>query len=179
LCDDLDCVDGTSEESACVDSILENGLLRVEKEDMPWSRAILLAVAAIIGEVRVGGDDAWVLFNGVCNIFFSPMDAFAVAIGALLIFLGAIFNFIFGLISAFALAFGRGVDFAFGGAFVVFFSFFFADVVVVFSNTFCWISAFALDFGGGVDFDFRGAFVVFFSFIVADVVVLFQILSVG
>jgi hypothetical protein len=108
---------------------LENGLLRAKKEDVPWSRAILLAVAAILGEVRVGGDDTCVLFDGVCNILFCPMDVFAVARGALLIFLEEIFNFIFGLISALALAFGRGVDFAFGGAFVVFFSFFFDDVV--------------------------------------------------
>jgi hypothetical protein len=96
---------------------------------VPWSRALLLAVAAILGEVRVGGDDTWVLFDAVCNVFFCPMDAFAVASGALLIFLGEIFNFIFGLISALALAFGRGVDFACGGAFIVFFSFFFADAV--------------------------------------------------
>jgi hypothetical protein len=158
---------------ACVDSILENGLLRAEKEDVPWSRAILLAVAAILGEVRVGGDDTWVLFDGICNIFFCPTDAFAVARGALLIFLGAIFNFIFGLISALALAFGRGVDFAFGGVFVVFFSFFFADVVVFFTNNFGWIIALALAFGGDVDFAFGGAFFVFFSFFVADVVVVF------
>jgi hypothetical protein len=91
LCDDLDCGDGTSEESACVDSILENGLLRAEKEDVPWSRAILLAVDAILGQMRIGGDDT-----------FCPMDAFAVACGALLIFLEPIFNFIFGLISALA-----------------------------------------------------------------------------
>jgi hypothetical protein len=99
------------------------------------------------------------------------MDAFAVAGGALVIFLGAIFNFIFGLISALALAFGRGVDFAFGGAFVVFFSFFFSGVF--FPNNFGSIIAFALAFGGGVDFTFQGAFVVFFSFFVADVVVVF------
>jgi hypothetical protein len=86
--------------------------------------------------VRVGGDDTWVLFDGVCNILFCPMDAIAVAPGALLILLGAIFNFIFGLMGALALAFGRDVDFAFGGAFIVFFvfSFFVADIVVVFSN---------------------------------------------
>jgi hypothetical protein len=91
--------------------------------------------------VRVGGDDTWVLFDGICNIFFFPMDAFAVARGALLIFLGAIFNFIFGWMGALTLAFGRGVDFAFGGAFLIFFFFFFfffsffvADAVVVFSN---------------------------------------------
>jgi hypothetical protein len=171
LCDGLDCGDGTSEESACVDSILENGLLRAEKEDVPWSREILLAVAAMLGVVLVGGDYTWVLFDGVCNIFFCPMDAFAVASGALIIFCEAIFNFIFGLIIAFALAFGRGVDFAFGGAFVAFYTFFFANVFVVFSNNFGWISAFA--FGGGADFDFGGAFVVFFSFIIADVVVFF------
>jgi hypothetical protein len=67
----------------------------------------LLAVAANLGEVRVGGDDTWVLINGVCNIFFGSMDAFAVARGALLIFFGAIFNLIFGWMGA--LAFGRGV----------------------------------------------------------------------
>jgi drug/metabolite transporter superfamily protein YnfA len=88
--------------------------------------------------VRVGGDDIWVIFDGVCNIFFCPMDAFAVAPGVLLIFLGAISNFIFGWMGALALAlaFGRDVEFAFGGAFVVFFIFYFfvADIVVVFSN---------------------------------------------
>jgi hypothetical protein len=58
LCDGLDCGDGTSETTACVDSILENGLLRAEKEDVPWSCAILLAVvAAMLGVVLVGGDD--------------------------------------------------------------------------------------------------------------------------
>jgi hypothetical protein len=109
LCDGLDCGDGTSEESACAESILENGFLRAEKEDVPWSCAILLAVvAAMLGVVLVGADDTWVLFDRVCNNLFCPMDAFAVASGALLIFLGAIFNFIFGLITAFA--FGRGVD---------------------------------------------------------------------
>jgi hypothetical protein len=148
-------------------------LLREGKEDVPWSSAILLAVAAILGEVRVGGNDTWVLFDRVCNIFFCPTDAFAVARDALLIFLGAIFNFIFGLIIALALAYGSGVDFAFGGAFVVFFSFFFADVVVFFPNNFGSIIALALAFGGGVDFAFGGAFVVFFSFFVADVVVVF------
>jgi hypothetical protein len=116
-----------------VDSILVNGLLRAEKEDVPWSCAILLAVvAAMLGVVLVGGDDTWVLFDRVCNNFFCPMDAVAVASGALLIFLVAIFNFIFGLITAFALAFGRGEDFAFGGEFITFFSFFFADTVVFF-----------------------------------------------
>jgi hypothetical protein len=67
--------------------ILENGLLRTEKEDVPCSRDILLAVAANLGEVRVGRDDTWVLFDGVCNIFFGSIDAFAVARGALLILL--------------------------------------------------------------------------------------------
>jgi hypothetical protein len=36
---------------------------------------ILLAVAANLGEVRVGGDDTWVLIDGVCNIFFGSMDS--------------------------------------------------------------------------------------------------------
>jgi uncharacterized protein (DUF849 family) len=31
---------------------------------------ILIAVAALLGEVRVGWDDTWVLIDGVCNIFF-------------------------------------------------------------------------------------------------------------
>jgi hypothetical protein len=115
LYDDLVCGDGTSDGCAGVDSILENGLLRTEKEGVPCFRDILLAVAANLGEVRVAGDDTWVLFNGFCNIFFCPMDAFAVARGALLIFFGAIFNFIFGWMGALALAFGRGVEIFFLG----------------------------------------------------------------
>jgi hypothetical protein len=113
LYDDLVCGYGTSDGCAGVNSILENGLLRTEKEGVPCLRAILLAVAANLGEVRVGGDDTWVLFDGVCNIFFCLMDAFAVARGTLLIFLGAIFNFIFGWMGA--LAFGRGVEIFFLG----------------------------------------------------------------
>jgi hypothetical protein len=73
----------------------------------------LLAAAANIGELRVGGDDTWVLLDGVCNIFFGSMDAFAIAHGALLIFVGAIFNLIFGWMGA--LAFGRGVVIFFFG----------------------------------------------------------------
>jgi hypothetical protein len=44
---------------------LDNGLLRTEKED------------ANLGEVCVGADDTWVRIDGVCNIFFFSMDAFA------------------------------------------------------------------------------------------------------
>jgi hypothetical protein len=74
----------------------------------------LIAVAALLGEVRVGWDDTWVLVNGVCNIFFGSMDAFAIARGALFIFFGAIFNFIFGWMGA--VAFGRGAVIFFFGA---------------------------------------------------------------
>jgi hypothetical protein len=56
----------------------------------------LIAVAANLGEVRVGWDDTWVLVNGVCNIFFGSMDALTFECGALLIFFGVIFNLIFG-----------------------------------------------------------------------------------
>jgi hypothetical protein len=151
LCVDLVCGERNSDGCAGIDSTLENWLLRTDKEDVPCWRDILLAVAANLGKVRVGGDDAWVLFDWVCNIFFGSMDAFAVACGALLIFFGAIFNLIFGWMGA--LAFGRGVvifflgtgtetlgtvarapwAFAFGGSLVAFFffSFFVADIVVV------------------------------------------------
>jgi hypothetical protein len=74
---------------------------------------MLLAVAANLGEVRVGGDDTWVLFNGVCNIFFGSIDAFAVARGAILIFFEDNFNLIFGWMGA--LAFGRGEVVFFSG----------------------------------------------------------------
>jgi hypothetical protein len=75
--------------------------------------SVLIAVATLLGEVRVGWDDTWVLVNGVCNIFFGAMDAFSVVHGALLIFFGAIFNLIFGWMGA--LAFERGsVIFLFG-----------------------------------------------------------------
>jgi hypothetical protein len=66
----------------------------------------LLAAAANLGEVRVGGDVTWVLFDGVCNIFFGSIDAFTVARGALLIFFEDNFNLIFGWMGD--LAFGRG-----------------------------------------------------------------------
>jgi hypothetical protein len=113
----------------------------------------LIAVGSFLGKVRVGWDDTSVLVNGVCNIFFGSMGALAFALGALIIFFGAIFNFIFGWIGA--LAFGCGAvifflgattktlenvarapwAFVFGGTLVVFFfvSFFFAYFVVVVS----------------------------------------------
>jgi hypothetical protein len=94
-------------------------------------------VAAMLDVVLVGGDDTSVIFEIVCNSLFCPMDVVAVAGGALLILFGAIFNFNFGLITAFALAFGSGEDFAFGGEFVTFFSFFFADAVDVFFYIVC------------------------------------------
>jgi hypothetical protein len=107
----------------------------------------LIAVGSLLGEVRVGWDDTWVLVNRVCNIFFGSMDALAFAHGALLIFFGAIFNFVFGWMGS--LAFERGAvifflgattetletvarapwAFAFGGTLV----FFFADFVVAVS----------------------------------------------
>jgi hypothetical protein len=74
----------------------------------------LIAVADLLGEVRVGWDDTWVIIDGVCNIFFDSMDAFTIARGVLLIFFGAIFNLIFGWMGA--LAFGRGVVIFFFGA---------------------------------------------------------------
>jgi hypothetical protein len=74
----------------------------------------LIAVAALLGEVRVGWDGTWVLFNGVCNIFFGSRDALAFARGGLTIFFGAILNFIFGWMGV--LAFVRGaVIFLLGG----------------------------------------------------------------
>jgi hypothetical protein len=63
--------------------------------------------------VRVGGDDTWVFIYGVCNIFFCSIDVFVVARGALLIFFGSIFNFIFGWMGA--MAFGCGVLFFYLG----------------------------------------------------------------